>query len=85
MKSSMRYCIPCNKTIQHIIIEEEIKYTLKKEIRTCTNCKITLSRVINTVDKDKIILICYQCKEETRHFKMPFSHHQCTICGEYKR
>ena len=85
MKTSMRYCRPCNKTIKHTIIEEEIKSTFKKEIRTCTQCKITLSRVISTYDEDKIILICYKCREETSHFKMPFSHHQCTICGEYKR
>lgn len=48
MKTSMRYCRPCNKTIKHTIIEEEIKSTFKKEIRTCTRCKITLSRVIST-------------------------------------
>ena len=85
MKSSMRYCKPCNKTLKHTIIEEDIKYTLKKETRTCSQCKITLSRVVGAYDKDKIILICYKCKEETSHGKMPFGHHYCTICGEYKR
>ena len=28
MKSSMRYCKPCNKTLKHTIIEEDIKWIL---------------------------------------------------------
>ena len=55
MKASMRYCRLCNKTTKHSIVEEEIRSTLIKEVRTCTQCKITLSGVIST--KDKIILV----------------------------
>ena len=65
MKTSMRYCRPCNKTTKHSIREEEIRSTLKKEIRTCIQCKITLPRVISTYNEDKITLVCYKCKEET--------------------
>ena len=85
MKTSMRHCWPCNKTTKHSITEEEIKSTLKKEIKTCTQCKITLSRVISTYDKDKIIHICYQCKEKTIHFKGNW-YNQCTvICGVFRK
>ena len=82
MKTSMRYCRPCNKTTKHSITEEEIKATLKKEIRMCTQCEITLSRVIST--KDKITLVCYKCKEKTWHFKEKW-HYQCTICGDFRK
>jgi hypothetical protein len=82
MKTSMRYCRPCNKTTKHSITEEDIKLTLKKEVRTCTQCKITLSRVVST--KDKITLICYKCKEKTWHFKEKW-HYQCTICGDFRK
>jgi hypothetical protein len=82
MKTSMRYCRPCNKTIKHSIIEEDIKSTLKKEVRTCTQCKITLARVMS--NEDKITLVCYKCKEETWHFKEKW-HYQCTICGYFRK
>ena len=56
MKTSMRCCRPCNKTTKHSITEEDIKYTLKKEVRICTQCKITLAKVISY--EDKITLNC---------------------------
>ena len=84
MKTSIRHCRPCNKTTKHSITEEEIKSTLKKEIRTCTQCKITLSRVISTYSEDEIILVCYKCKKETSYFKWNW-HNQCTICGDFRK
>ena len=74
--------MPCNKTTKHSIIEEDIKSTLKKEIRICTQCRITLSRVIS--NEGKIALVCYKCKERTWHFKEK-GYIQCTICGDFRK
>ena len=82
MKTSMRYCRLCNKTTIHSITEEDIRYTLKKEVRTSTRYKITLARVMS--NEDKITVVCYECKEETWHFKGNW-HNQCTICGDFRK
>ena len=57
-------------------MEIEVRPYLHKETSTCS--------LVDTYD-DKIVLICYKCKEETRHFKSDWGYHQCTIRGEFTK
>lgn len=82
MKTSIRHCMLCGKKTKHSIVEEEINSILKKEVRTCTLCKIILARVMS--NEDKITLACYKCKDKTWHFKEKW-HYQCTICGNFSK
>ena len=66
-------------------MEIQVRSYLNKETSTCSQCKTTLIRFVDTYDEDKIVLICYKCKEETRNFKSNWGYHQCTICGEFKK